>query len=213
MALPRRLALLAWAERNNAAVVEDDYDSEFRYGGRPIEPLQTLDGSGRVVYVGSFSKTLLPSLRLGFAVTLPSLRKAMHRAKYVTDWHTPLPAQAALAAFIDDGGFARHIRKMRAVYQARHELLTRILARDFAGLLEVIPSAVGLHVTALAPALTAEQVDTILARAFDAGVALHRPSAFTVEGPVQPGLVLGYGAIPTDQIEAGLRRLRHCFDG
>src|SRR5262249_12290009 len=105
MALPRRLALLAWAEQNDAAIIEDDYDSEFRYGGRPIEPLQTLDTSGRVLYVGSYSKTLLPTLRLGFVVTPPSLRDAVHSAKYVTDWHTSLPLQAALASFIDDGGF------------------------------------------------------------------------------------------------------------
>ena len=97
MSLPRRLALLAWAERHDAAVVEDDYDSEFRYGGRPIEPLQTLDGSGRVIYVGSFSKTLLPTLRLGFLVAPPSLRRGVRSAKFLTDWHTPLPTQAALA--------------------------------------------------------------------------------------------------------------------
>src|SRR5882762_8162131 len=112
MALSRRLGLLAWAERNNAAIVEDDYDSEFRYGGHPIEPLQTLDTSGRVIYVGSFSKTMLPTLRLGFVVTPPSLRAAVHKAKAVSDWHTATPLQMALARFIDDGGFARHIRKM-----------------------------------------------------------------------------------------------------
>jgi GntR family transcriptional regulator / MocR family aminotransferase len=97
MALSRRLALLAWAERNNAGIVEDDYDSEFRFHGRPIEPLQTLDNAGRVVYVGSFSKTLLPTLRLGFVVTPPSLRDAVHKAKFVTDWHSPIHVQAALA--------------------------------------------------------------------------------------------------------------------
>ena len=91
MSLPRRLALLAWAERNNAAIIEDDYDSEFRFGGRPLEPLQTLDTNGRVVYVGSFSKTMLPTLRLGFLVTPPSLRAALHKAKFVSDWHTSMP--------------------------------------------------------------------------------------------------------------------------
>ena len=91
MSLPRRLALLAWAERHDAAVVEDDYDSEFRYGGRPIEPLQTLDGSGQVIYVGSFSKTLLPTLRLGFLVVPASLVAAVRRAKFLADWHTRCP--------------------------------------------------------------------------------------------------------------------------
>jgi len=213
MTLPRRLALLAWAEQHNAAIVEDDYDSEFRYGGRPIEPLQTLDSSGRVIYVGSFSKTLLPTLRLGFVVTPPSLRGAMHAAKFVTDWHSSLPMQAALARFIDDGGFARHIRRMRSVYRARHELIARVLARDFADLLEVIPSDVGLHIAATARAASIDEINAVFHRALDAGVLFHRLSAFEVERPASPGLVLGYGAIPTDRIEEGLRRLRCSFDG
>src|SRR6185503_11526678 len=107
MSLSRRLALLAWANRHDAAIVEDDYDSEFRFGGRPIEPLYTLDSDGRVIYAGSFSKTLSPSLRLGFIVTSASLRDAMHKAKFVSDGHTALHTQAALAGFIDQGGYAR----------------------------------------------------------------------------------------------------------
>jgi GntR family transcriptional regulator/MocR family aminotransferase len=141
MVLPRRLALLAWAERHNAAIIEDDYDSEFRFGERPIEPLQTLDTAGRVVYLGSFSKTLLPTFRLGFVVTPPSLRAAVHKAKYVTDWHTSMLVQAALARFIDDGGFARHIRKMGSVYRLRHAMVMHGLTNELADHLEVIPSA------------------------------------------------------------------------
>jgi GntR family transcriptional regulator/MocR family aminotransferase len=96
MSLRRRIELLAWAERQDAAILEDDYDSEYRFSGRPIEPLQTLDTSGRVIYLGSFSKTMLATLRLGFAIVPPSLRTAVQAAKYLTDWHTELPAQAAL---------------------------------------------------------------------------------------------------------------------
>jgi GntR family transcriptional regulator/MocR family aminotransferase len=211
MTLARRLALLEWAERHNAAVVEDDYDSEFRYGGRPIEPLQTLDTSGRVIYIGSFSKTLLPTLRLGFAVVPPSVRDAVHRAKYVADWHTSLPMQAALASFIEDGGFARHLRRLNATYRARHDLLIDVLMRDFADLLEVIPSAAGLHVAALARTASAEQVGGIVRRASEAGVAVQELALFAFERSAQPGLVLGYGAIPARCIEAGLGRLRSCF--
>src|SRR5213594_2888510 len=105
MTLPRRQALLAWAERNAAAIIEDDYDSEFRFGGRPLDPLCTLDTSGRVIYIGSFSKTLLPSLRLGFIIAPPSLQSAVHKAKFVSDWHAPTLAQIALARFIEEGGF------------------------------------------------------------------------------------------------------------
>jgi GntR family transcriptional regulator / MocR family aminotransferase len=212
LALPRRLALLAWAEQHNAAIVEDDYDSEFRFQGRPIEPLQTLDSTGRVIYVGSFSKTMLPALRLGFVVTPPSLRVAVHKAKFVTDWHSPMLVQAVLARFIDDGGFARHIRKTSAVYRARHQILTQVLARDFAGLLEVIPSAAGLHLAAVAPDASAKQINGVVRRASDVGVEVQELAKFGVHAPAQPGLLLGYGAIPTARIEEGLRRLRSCFD-
>jgi GntR family transcriptional regulator/MocR family aminotransferase len=211
MSPARRLALLEWAQRHDAAIIEDDYDSEFRFGGRPLEPLQTLDSSGRVVYVGSFSKTMLPTLRLGFAVMPPSLRDAAHRAKYVMDWHSSVPAQAALASFIDEGGFARHVRKMNATYRARHQLITTVLARDFADQLDVVPSAAGLHVTAIARTASAEQLSAIVRRASDAGVEVQQLSAFALSRRALAGLVLGYGAIRTSHIEEGLSRLRSCF--
>jgi GntR family transcriptional regulator / MocR family aminotransferase len=213
MSLPRRLALLAWAERHDAAVVEDDYDSEFRYGGRPIEPLQTLDGSGRVIYVGSFSKTLLPTLRLGFLVVPASLVAAVRRAKFLADWHTSLPTQAALADLIDQGYFARHLRKMRATYQQRHQQIVESLDDRFADHLKPVPSAAGLHVAATAPASTPEELRAVLGRASAGGVEVQPLSMFDVGQPSQPGIVLGYGAIPTADIEEGLSRLRRCFDG
>jgi GntR family transcriptional regulator/MocR family aminotransferase len=212
MSLARRLGLLAWAERHEAAIVEDDYDSEFGYGGRPIEPLQTLDHSGRVIYVGSFSKTLLATLRLGFVVAPASLHQAVRAAKLLTDWHTPLPTQAALARFIEQGLFARHLRKMRAIYQARHQRIVDALTRQFAQHLEVVPSAVGLHLTATARAASAEELEGVLRRASAAGVELLPLSMYAVDTPTRPGLVFGYGAIPTDHIDEGLHRLRRCFD-
>jgi GntR family transcriptional regulator/MocR family aminotransferase len=212
MSPARRLELLEWARQHNAAIIEDDYDTEFRFGGRPVEPLQTLDTSARVIYVGSFSKTMLPTLRLGFAVLPPSLRDAVQRAKYVTDWHTSGPAQAALASFIDDGGFARHLRKMNATYRARHELLSTILAREFSDQLEVIPSAAGLHVTATARRVSVEQLGEIVQRASAAGVEVQQLSAFAFSRPAQAGLVLGYGAISADRIAEGLQRLHRCFE-
>jgi GntR family transcriptional regulator / MocR family aminotransferase len=213
MSLPRRLALLAWAERHDAAIVEDDYDSEFRYGGRPIEPLQTLDQRGRVIYVGSFSKTLLATLRLGFLVAPASLAAAVRSAKYLADWHTSLPIQAALADFIDQGLFARHLRRMRTVYQQRHQRIVESLDDRFADHLKPVPSAAGLHVAATAPTSTPEEVQAVLGRASAAGVALHPLSMFDVGPPSTPGIVLGYGAIPTTDIAEGLSRLRRCFDG
>ena len=211
MALSRRRALLAWADRNDAAIVEDDYDSEFRFEARPIEPLKTLDNSGRVIYVGSFSKTMLPTLRLAFVVTPPSIRAAVHRAKQVTDWHTSLPLQTALARFIDDGGFARHIRKMRNIYRVRHDMITKSLTNEFADHLQTVPSTVGLHVAALARTASVDEIGAVVRRAADAGVQVQTLSRFAVQAPPKSGLMLGYGAIPAEHIEEGLRRLRLCF--
>ncbi len=212
MSLSRRLALLAWAERNDAAIVEDDYDSEFRFEGRPVDALQTLDTTGRVLYVGSFSKTMLPTLRIGFLVVPPSLRAATHKAKYVTDWHTALPIQAALARFIEEGGFARHVRRMSSVYRARNELVTETLIRDFGRHLELLPATNGLHVAALSKRASHDGLAAVAQRAADAGVALQTLAILGANAASQPGIVLGYGAIPTARIAEGLSRLLSCFE-
>jgi len=210
MSLRRRMALLAWAARRGVAIVEDDYDSEFRFAGHPIEPLHSLDRDGRVIYVGSFSKSLLPTLRLGFLVAPPSLRRALRTAKCLTDWHTPLPTQAALARFIDEGKLARHVKRMRVAYQARHRRITDVLGRDFAGVLEPIPSAAGLHLSAVCPGGTVADTLAVARRARPMGVFLYTLSQFTV-GTAQPGLIIGYGAVPLDRIDEGLHRLRACL--
>ncbi len=213
MTLPRRQALLAWAERNNAAIIEDDYDSEFRFADRPLEPLQTLDTKGRVIYVGSFSKTMLPTLRLGFLVTPPSLRSALHKAKFVSDWHSSTLAQAALARFIDEGAFARHVRRVSAVYQERHQIVADTISRDFAEHLELVPSTTGLHLTALARRMSADQIAEIARRVDDHGVAVQVLSRFAVNAIPRAGVMLGYGAISTAHIKEGMQLLRFCFDG
>lgn len=213
MSLARRLALLAWAERHQAAIVEDDYDSEFRFGGRPVEPLQILDRSGRVIYVGSFSKSMLPTLRLGFLVAPPSLRPAIETAKQTTDWHTAIPAQAALARFIETGGFARHVRRMRSVYEARHAQVAETVVRDFGDHLTLVPSEAGLHLAAVARGRSAEEIGEVVRRGAEAGVAVHQLARFAAEPPGRPGVMLGFGGISTPRIAEGLRRLRRCFDG
>ena len=211
MSLSRRLALLDWADRNNAAIIEDDYDSEFRFEGRPLEPLHTIDASGRVIYVGSFSKTLLPTLRLGFVATPPGCTLAVQKAKYVSDWHTSMVLQVALAHFIDQGAFARHLRKVRRVYTARHALVTKILKKDFIDHLEVMPAAAGLHVTAVSRTASVDEITAITKRASSLGVELQRLSVFAMGGPPRAGLLFGYGAIPTTRIPEGLSLLRSCF--
>ncbi|MEU0794328.1 PLP-dependent aminotransferase family protein [Amycolatopsis sp. NPDC005961] len=199
MSLARRTALLAWAARADAVVVEDDYDSEFRFSDRPLEPLQSLDRGGRVAYVGSFSKTLLPMLRLGFLIAPPSLQNALRHARQLSDWHGDVPAQAALARFVDEGLLARHIRRATKVYAERHERLVSTVDRQFAGRLRVVPSAAGLHLCALADV----DLEPIAARAAAAGVAVQTLSDLCGGSPA-PGLVLGYGSIPVERIDDGL---------
>ncbi len=211
MSHARRIALLKWAERRNAVILEDDYDSEFRFGGRPLETLQAIDHSGRVIYVGSFSKSLLPQLRLGFLVAPPSLRTALRAASYVAGWHPPTPAQAALASLIDGGLLARHVRRMRREYAARHERILRTLEADFAAWLEPVPSETGLHLAARLRSGGVRAEGEVTRRARAAGVAFDRLSVYCAARAPQAGVVLGYGAIPEATIDEGLRRLRDCF--
>lgn len=210
MSLPRRLALLAWAERAGAVILEDDYDSEFRYAGRPIEPVQSLDRGGRVVYVGSFSKTLLPMLRLGFCVSPPPLHAALRKAKFLSDWHTATPLQAALARFIDDGLLARHVRRMGRTYRDRRDRILTVLSREFVDLLAPVSSVAGLHLAARLP----DRADqAVVERATRAGVGLFALSGFAVRDPKPSGLLLGFGVIPDERIEDGLRLLRAAVTG
>ena len=211
MSHARRAALLTWAERRNAVIIEDDYDSEFRFGGRPLETLQSMDRAGRVIYVGSFSKSLLPALRLGFLIAPPSLRASLRAAHYVAGWYAQWPAQIALAAMIEDGLLARHVRKMRRVYAERHDRILRTLTRDFARWLVPVPSATGMHLAATLRSRSVRREQELAERAMQAGVGFDRLSVYCTKPPSQAGLVLGYGAIATAKIDEGLRRLRECF--
>jgi GntR family transcriptional regulator/MocR family aminotransferase len=212
MTLRRRQSLLAWAHRSRAAIIEDDYDSEFRFGGRPLDALQTLDSEGRVIYIGSFSKILLPGFRLGFLVAPSSLRDTVHKAKAVADWHTSTLEQLALARFIDDGLLAGHIRRLSSAYRQRHDVILDILQTNFAGHLEPIPSSTGLHIAAFARNASVERVAAIAKRALTMDVAIEVLSHFAVTNKARAGVVLGYGGVPLNRVEEGLRRLRKCFD-
>ena len=148
MSLPRRLALLAWARAARAWIIEDDYDSEFRFGTRPIPCLHGLDVDGRVIYVGSFSKTLFPALRLGFLIVPPDLRDAVLAARRAADIHRATMDQAVLADFMTGGHFERHLRRMRTEYRARRDALADAAARHCRGALQLRPVATGLHAVA-----------------------------------------------------------------
>jgi GntR family transcriptional regulator/MocR family aminotransferase len=205
MSFRRRAALLAWAERRGAVIIEDDYDSEFRFDGRPLDPLQSLDRTGRVIYVGSFSKVLLPTLRIGFLVAPASLRSALLAVRQLTDWHGDLLAQAALARFIERGLLARHIRKVRRVYAARHARILESLERRCSQL-QAIPSAAGLHLSVVAEGKRLN-VRRVVDRARSRGLRVGVLSDYSFGTPCQTGFVIGYGAIPSSRIDEGLKHL------
>ena len=205
MSLARRLALLAWAEDKRAAIVEDDYDSELRYDGRPLEPLQALDRNGRVIYVGTFSKVLAPSLRIGFAIAPATIASAIASARALADRHGPLEIERALAAMIDDGGLARHMRRALRVYRERRERLCDALERELGHAIEILPSAAGLHVTVLLRDRRLD-ADTIVARALAKGVGLASLRDYSALKP-RAGLALGFGLIAAAKIDEGVARL------
>jgi GntR family transcriptional regulator / MocR family aminotransferase len=211
MSAHRRAALLEFARRHDAIVVEDDYDGEFRFGGRPLDALQTLDRDERVFYVGTFSKSMFPALRLGFVTAPGWARAALVAAKHAADWHCPVVEQDTLAAFIADGHLARHVRKMRRVYAARRDLLLRTLQRDFRRWLEPVPATAGLHLAALAAASL--DIDALVARAQLNDVGVYALRSFCTGKSVHRGLVFGYGASNEMTIAEGLARLRRICAG
>ena len=201
----RRLELLRWANTHEAAIVEDDYDTEFRHSPRPLEPLQRLDESGRVVYVGTFSKSLAPSLRIGFAAVPRSIAPAIHALRQAIDWCPPATTQAALATFIDEGHLQRHLRRARQVYRQRHQQMWSQLTQKLAGRAHALPAHAGLHITLLLADELAD--DEIRAATRANGIlvdSLRRNYHF--DAPTS-GLVVGFGALPTDQVPTAVDAL------
>jgi GntR family transcriptional regulator/MocR family aminotransferase len=206
LSLERRQALLEFADRHRVAIIEDDYDSEFRFTERPLETLQALDRHGRVIYVGTFSKSLVPALRAGYLVAPESLRDALLGARQLADGYGAPAEQVALARFVSDGLFGRHVRRARTTYGERRELVLAGIHGPLAGHLRLVPCAAGLHVTAT---FADPEVDdaAVVAAALGVGVAVEALSSYAIGPDVPPGLVFGYGAAVTGSITPGLRSL------
>ena len=205
MSLSRRLSLLRWASRARAWVVEDDYDSEFRYGARPIPCLHGLDVDGRVIYVASFSKTLFPALRLGFVIVPADLQERLVTARAAADQHPPLLDQAALADFLVEGHYPRHLRRMRAVYRERLDAVATAAHRFCAGAMRLRPVQTGLHVVA-----DLEGVDAVrVAREAAARGVEVTPLPVYYARPARGanGLVLGFAAASPDASTHAMEKL------
>lgn len=205
MSLGRRLALLEWSERSRAWIVEDDYDSEFRYAGRPLASLHGLDCAGRVIYIGTFSKVLFPALRIGYVVVPHELFDAFISARSLADRHSPTIEQAVLADFIEGGHFERHIRRMRGLYAARQSALLEAASQELGGSLEISPSQAGMHLVGRLPEGVCDR-DAALA-AVERGVEVQPLSAFSLRSKTRAGLVLGYAAFDEREIRDGVRKL------
>lgn len=205
MSHARRIELLDYARRCNAVVIEDDYDGEFRLSGRPIDALQTLDHDARVFYVGTFSKSMFPALRVGYIVVPQWARAALIAAKQMSNWHVAAATQQMLANFISEGHLARHVRRMRKQYQLRHTHLQDVLTATLGDQLRIQPSLAGLHFSATMTRnrSAAKWADA----AAQHGVRIEPLSYYCTTPSQHNGLIFGYGLLQTNTIEAAVQAL------
>jgi len=205
MTLERRLALLGWAAQRRAWILEDDYDSEFRYSTRPLASLQGLDASNCVIFTGTFSKVMFPALRLGYLVVPESLVDAVTVVRRHTDFCAPYLSQAVMADFMQEGHFERHIRRMRSIYQARRELFVDLLRRECSGLLEVEAPDAGMNLIAWLPAGTSDRKISQALR--EEGLETLPLSSCVMTRRLRPGLLLGFSGIREPDLRDGVGRL------
>lgn len=206
MSLTRRLALLQWAAKNDAWVIEDDYDSEYRYAGRPIAALQGLDNDGRVIYLGTFSKVLFPALRIGYLIVPQDLVNAFTTAQSVFNRGISTVSQAVLAAFIEQGHLARHIRRMRVLYEERQTIFIEAANRYLGNYLEFGPIDTGMHTIGWLPSGVDDE--SAYQKAAKVGIETLPLSSYAQQPLNRSGLVLGYAATEVGDIVAGMKRLK-----
>ena len=205
LSLARRIDLLARAERSGCWIIEDDYDGEFRYDARPLAALKSLDRTGRVLYIGTFSKVIFPALRLGYMVLPPGLRQAFVAAKWLTDRGCPAIDQAALARLIGSGAFERHLRQAAKVLKARRNALLVALRRYAGDFVQVADSSAGMHILAWLPRHTHAQAQALVARARERGLGLYLIAPYFLKASARPGLLLGYADLPPADLQAAMK--------
>jgi len=209
MSAARRMQLLNWAVQSGAWIIEDDYDSEYRFGGRPLASLQGLDTDARVIYLGTFSKVMFPALRLGYMVIPKDLVAAFAAARDATDTFSSTLYQLVMTDFIRQGHFARHIRRMRTLYMERYTVLVEALRRDVAAELEVVGTEAGMQLTALLPPGISDVA--VSKEAARQGISARPLSACCLKPPKRGGLILGYGGADLRQIRDGVSTLKRCL--
>jgi GntR family transcriptional regulator / MocR family aminotransferase len=206
MSLRRRLELLDWAKTARAWIIEDDYSSEYRYAGRPLAALQGLDREQRVIYLGTFSKVMFPALRLAYLIVPRDLIHAFLVTRFFASRHPPRLEQAALARFIADGHFARHVRRMRTLYARRQQTLIAALERDPIPAIGIEPAPAGLHLLGRLPRkVNDREISGELAKA---GIDARPLSEFAIKRKLPPALILGYAGVNERAIRDGVRTLR-----
>lgn len=203
--LERRLALLQWARRRNAVIVEDDYDGEFHYGGRPLESLQGLDREGRIVYIGTFSRTVFPALRIGYLIAPASLVPALTAAKWLSDLHSASLEQQTLAEFIRSGMYERHLRRLRRRNTARRAALLESIGRHLGDRVEVTGEGAGAQVVLWPRKAVSEPA--MVAAAAKRGVGIYGIRHCFAKQPSRPGFLLGYARLTEREIREGIRLL------
>lgn len=209
MTLRRRLELLDWARAADAFVLEDDYDSEYRYAGRPLAAMQGLDEDGRIIYVGSFSKVMFPGLRIGYMVAPPALVEPFRAIRRLLDSHPSSVAQAAIADFISEGYLTSHIRRMRALYEERQVALLDAVHSTLGERLKIAPDDAGMHLVGYLP----NDVDdaALSQRAAANNVVAPPLSGFYRNAPQLKGLLLGYAGVPEQEIWRATKRLANAL--
>jgi GntR family transcriptional regulator/MocR family aminotransferase len=203
--LARRIALLEWAKRKNALVVEDDYDGEFRYEGQPLESLQGLDREGRVIYIGTFSRTIFSSLRIGYLIVPTQLVTAFQAAKWLCDRHTAALEQETLAEFISSGMYERYLRRVRRRNAARREALLESIEKYLGNRVELTGDGAGAHIVLWPERRVAEE--QVITRAAARGVGVYGTSPYFLKKPSRTAILLGYSRMREAEIREGIRRL------
>ena len=212
LSMQRRLDLLHYAERHQCWILEDDYDGEFRYDAHPLAALRSLDQQDRVIYVGTFSKVMFGGLRLAYMVIPAALRNDFISAKYFSDMACPVIDQAALAHFMEDGGFERHLRLARKELKARRDVLVAGLKEHARDRIEITDTPAGMHLVVWLRGYNAPRREALVAHAHQLGLGLHPMSPLYLKAPERQGLLLGYCGLSVNELREAMQLFGRCLD-